>query len=79
MLRDSHKESPAQGRAFSFLVAGAGLTRIASGRFSPLRGALRASKTLARFVEQGSPPDPTPPKMKKGPARGPFIHFGSGA
>jgi hypothetical protein len=32
----------------------AGLIRIASGRFSPLRGALRASKTLARF-DSGHP------------------------
>jgi len=31
-----------------------GLIQIAFGRSSPLRGALRASKTLARFVEQSS-------------------------
>ena len=36
-----------------------GLIRIASGRSSPLRGALRASKTLTRFVEPvGSHPSP---------------------
>jgi len=28
------------------------LIQIALGRSSPLRGALRASKTLARFIEQ---------------------------
>ena len=51
-----------------------GLTRIALGRFSPLRGALRASKTLARFVEQGSNPQPAQQKCKR-PRMGPFTFW----
>ena len=36
-------------------VTSRGLIRIGLGRSSPLRGALRASKTLTRFVEPGVP------------------------
>ena len=51
-----------------------GLVRIASGRFSPLRGALRASKTLTRFVEQGSHPEPSAGNRKTRP-QGPRFVF----
>jgi hypothetical protein len=40
--------------SLSYMARPTGLTRIASRRSSPLRGALRASKTLARFVERSS-------------------------
>jgi hypothetical protein len=50
-----------------YLAERAGLIRIALGRSSPLRGALCASKTLARFVEQRSHPLPPACKAKRAP------------
>ena len=58
-----------------FLAEKGGLIRIAVRRFSPLRGALRASKTLTRFVERGSHPYPLLVNQN-GPIKGPFWFAG---
>ena len=69
----SNKKGPTRG-PFVLVAEREGLIRIALWRYSPLRGALRASKTLARFVEQGSHPQPSTGK-KKGPD-GPLLFTG---
>ena len=51
------------------------------GRFSPLRGAGKAGVQNANAFCCPSFAEPNPAsiaKMKKGPVKGPFFHFGSG-
>jgi hypothetical protein len=54
-----------------------GLIETAFGLFRPLRGALRASKTLPRFVEQGSHRVGEYTKTTKVPREGALSLFGA--